>query len=539
MSVGRFIRTLRHLRSEQLKWRVRYRLERAVGLRRVPAVPKPVPRWEPHALVRLRDLAARWGAIDARARERVEAFRVGRFDFLHDPADFSQGIDWASGGRARLWRYQLHYFDCAKELALAPAEGDAAMVRGWMRDWIAKNPPGTDVAWDAFTVSARLLNWALAAAVFGIDDEDIRASYHQQASWLATHLEHDVGANHLLKNACALCVAGILVAPALLQAGTDLLGRELQAQLLPDGAHYERAPMYHALVLEDLLIVCVVLGVPIRHVAAHACDFLAGILHPDGELPFFGDTVLGEARAPRLLLEVAGHHAEDAPSHAFPDAGFYVLRDAPQRLHLIAKAGAPGPAWQLGHAHADALSYELSLDGQRVIVNSGVHGYADSPHRTACRAEAAHNTAAVIGTPQLETWAAFRVGRRYALLEAPAWPETWTGKAYASIQLPSPKTKVTRQWTFLDVGFRVETTTTPARPLIDRIHLTPGLRWEVRDAAIHALRNDATLLVVSTDAAISIEAGSHWPEFGKTEATEVLTLRSGTGKVSYTLQLPR
>src|SRR2546429_6431909 len=35
--------------------------------------------------------------------------------------------------------------------------------------------------------------------------------------------------------------------------GLALVRRELEEQILPDGGHFERSPMYHAIVLEDVL----------------------------------------------------------------------------------------------------------------------------------------------------------------------------------------------------------------------------------------------------------------------------------------------
>jgi uncharacterized heparinase superfamily protein len=71
-----------------------------------------------------------------------------------------------------------------------------------------------------------------------------------------------------------------------------------------------------------------------------------------------------------------------------------------------------GPDYLLGHAHGDIFSFELSLRGQRVITDSGVHGYEADPMRDYCRSTRAHNTVEVEGEDQSEFWAAFRVARR-------------------------------------------------------------------------------------------------------------------------------
>jgi hypothetical protein len=58
------------------------------------------------------------------------------------------------------------------------------------------------------------------------------------------------------------------------------------------------------------------------------------------------------------------------------------------------------------------LSYELSLHGQRVLVDTGVSTYEPGPERHYERSTVAHNTLRIDGEEQAEIWASFRVGRR-------------------------------------------------------------------------------------------------------------------------------
>jgi len=491
-------------------------------------------------LVALVGLEARGDAPD-RAAARATAFRKGRFEFLNVPADFSAGIDWTSADKARLWRYQLHYFDYAKDLALAPEAGDDTRLVAWMQDWIARNPTGTDVAWDAFTISARLMNWALAVARFELDDSALRTSYIQQARYLASHLEHDVAANHLLKNACALCVAGSVIDPALLRPALALLQREVAEQTLSDGGHYERSPMYHALVLEDLLITRAALGEEGDFLAepiARMARFLAGILHPDGEIPLFGDSVLGEARSPRVLLALAEYAGEVADE--FPDSGFYVLREGATQMQVIVKVGAPGPAYQLGHAHCDCLAYEMSLRGERVIVDTGVHGYADSPQRARVRGGAAHNTIEVEGFPQLETWSAFRVAQRYEIERV---ARVSARALQASAILPGG-VRISRDIE-IDGGalvVRDEAQRPAGVPMYSHIHLAPGFSWEPRDTAWCAVRGGEVVLRVAVEgASAGVVETTYHPRFGETIPIQRLTLPATepAGGIRYEVRVAR
>ena len=426
----RYWHTVRPLKQSQLRHRLRQRLLRKLGLhRRVPPVRRPAAL-QPAVLDRLRAYLQQEAEAAPPAPERLEALRAGHFTLLNHTEHWPDNPDWGGAGPSRLWRYQLHYFDFARTLAAAnaaaPGAEDAALATRWTDSWLAANPPGADVAWDPDVVACRLINWACLFAVFGPPDARTTHSYAQQAGYLAAHLEWDVLGNHLLKNALGLVVAGALCDASLRDRGLRLLEACLDEQILPDGAHYERSPMYHAQLLADLLLLCALLD-PLPAFVAKAAgrmrQFLDAVTHPDGEIALFGDAALGEATAPRALRDLARRvlnedHRPPLGSFSLSRAGFHILSTRDNQARMILKGGLPGPDYQLGHAHCDALSYELSLGARRIIVDSGVHGYAGSPYREYCRATRAHNTVLINGEEQLECWDTFRVARRYT------WRET-------------------------------------------------------------------------------------------------------------------
>src|SRR5207237_10587114 len=84
---------------------------------------------------------------------------------------------------------------------------------------------------------------------------------------------------------------------------------------------------------------------------------------------------------------------------------------------VIIDAGSVGPSYQPGHAHAGTLSFELSLRGARVIVNSGTSTYEAGVMREFQRSTAAHNTVSYRSQCSSETGASVRVGRRASVRE--------------------------------------------------------------------------------------------------------------------------
>ena len=79
----------------------------------------------------------------------------------------------------------------------------------------------------------------------------------EQANVLTQLLEYHILGNHLFANAKALTFVGAYLegenSAQLLEQGIKLLNQELDEQFLDDGAHFELSPMYHEILLWDLL----------------------------------------------------------------------------------------------------------------------------------------------------------------------------------------------------------------------------------------------------------------------------------------------
>jgi len=142
-------------------------------------------------------------------------------------------------------------------------------------------------------------------------------------------------------------------------------------------------------------------------------QFLGHILHPDGQIPLFGDSTLDLTPSPRqvfarLRMDFPNLQPEQAVSRQVGD--YWVYREGGK--FLIFDAGPVGPDHLPAHAHADLLNLEASWAGQRLFVDAGVHDYEDSPERAYCRSTAAHNTLEINGQNQCDVWSRFRMGRR-------------------------------------------------------------------------------------------------------------------------------
>ena len=409
-SLLRLVRTLRWLRAPQLWGQVRLRIRGAFE--------RP-ERW-PHAAPEVPEL--RWRAprdfLPPGSQENcAEEMRSGRFRFLQRSETLGWPPRWAQRDMPRLWDYNLHYFEYLWAL---PFEDGRRLVL----DWIERHPLGRGrTGWEPYPISLRSVNWCgyflgRHRAETQADGEFQRvlwSSLHRQLAWLSKHLESHLLGNHLFENAAALafcgsCFAGDAAA-RWLREGLALLGRELPEQVLRDGGHFERSPMYHARItyLLQLLEATGVeqVGSRVAEPLLRMRAALAHFCHPDGDIALLNDSALGISNPPSDLV------IPEAPSDSFalPDTGYYGARSS-QGHYLICDAAPVGPDYQPGHAHADLLAFELSLASRRVIVDAGVFDYEPGPRRDYCRSTAAHNTVEVEGQDQCEFWGAFRVARR-------------------------------------------------------------------------------------------------------------------------------
>jgi uncharacterized heparinase superfamily protein len=410
---NRYWHTIRHLKPVQLYGRVAFRVLR------------PKPDLSPTPV-----LAKAAGPWVEPARRAASLVAPTTFAYLGVQARL-EDIGWDGPDMEKLWRYNQHYFD---DLNAVGAHERSQWHARLMSDWIAHNAPGSGNGWEPYPTSLRIVNWVKWACSGKVLSTEARDSLAVQARWLTHRLERHLLGNHLFVNAKALVFAGLAFrgreAERWLALGLGIIARELPEQLLADGGNFERSTMYHAIFLEDLLDLINVarayegrVAEAVRRTWEQAAlgmlDWLEGMTHPDGGIALFNDAAFGIAPdyaalasyAEALGLAYSPAQAQAQPAcRAWPDSG-YVRLDA---AHVVAilDVGPVGPDYLPGHAHADTLSFELSLFGQRVVVNGGTSRYGLGPERERERATRSHSTVEIDGQNSSEVWSGFRVARR-------------------------------------------------------------------------------------------------------------------------------
>lgn len=414
--IGPLIRTARHLRPAQALAQLRHAI--APGRRSVRIdVPQSLSALSPG--VAFLPPGRHAGCHDTNAEIVI--------DLLNRRVGFRERVDWSYTREGALWAYHLHQFDHLRSADCSPALRSALIA-----DWIDRHRDG--IGWDPHPISHRILSWgkllltpgALAPAS-PADAAELRGSLASQIETLSRRLEVRLQANHLFTNLLAVVFGGLLFegrhADNWLRA-SDALRAELRDQVHPDGAHEERSPMYHALLLEQVLDLLNLarassrapgsLVDDLRDTASRMCGALDLWTHPDGEIALFSDAALGVAAKPADLADYATALSVPVLAPEQPDRlpyGGYV-RLVDESFHLIASVAGPAPAHQPGHAHCDALAFELSVGGERMVTDTGVFEYLPGPRRERARATRSHATLEIDGTEQAEVWAPHRVGGR-------------------------------------------------------------------------------------------------------------------------------
>jgi uncharacterized heparinase superfamily protein len=552
--LARLFHTVRHLKAIQVFARLRNYLPRA------PAGNGPAPP--------LRHYAGVWQPPILRLPSMLGPVR---FRFLNEEHELKIPAGWNDPRLEKLWLYNLHYFD---DLVAADALSRPHWHQGLISQWITENPPGHGVGWEPYPTSLRIVNWikwAIAGWSAGEDrlTDTAMHSLAVQTRWLRRRLEYHLLGNHLWANAKALVFAGGFFGGSegdrWLKKGLAILEGQRDDQILPDGGHFELSPMYHALVLEDLLDMrnlalfygedCQPLDQLTYARWSHAIEkmrlWLRDLAHPDGEIAFFNDAAFGVAPSPQEIDRYARRLGfDEAPSltdglRIRGEVGYvrWQLGDCVALLDIA----AVGPDYLPGHGHADTLSYELSLFGQRVFVNSGTSCYGVSDERLRQRGTAAHNTVMVDGENSSEVWSSFRVARRaHARIIDKQWTDEDECRLVAEhdgYRRLSGRAVHQRSWHFRPAEIEVsdvltgEYSTAEARlHLHPRIHLGISHTSDAGHQAIELRIGEHRAMLTVEGAQLSVEPSTWHPQFGVTVPNRVLILRPYKPRFVHRLQ---
>jgi uncharacterized heparinase superfamily protein len=343
------------------------------------------------------------------------------------------------------------------------ATGEQALYQQLVRElasWRQANPVGIGINWTSAMEAAIRIHSLVWCAAFLRDTPAVlptlAAMIYDHTIFVSDHRSYFSSANnHLLVELSGLIVGALAVGGELTSLHAPALARlhlEVERQVFPDGVNAEMATHYHVFVLEALLLVAYLQrahSMAVRGLEAvihRMADYVAAIRCDDGTLLQQGDNDDGcilaflRTRHADQLLTAAAALREAAPvieppascegaswiagtprphrieppsarSRHFAHSGQVVLRS--RRLLATLDAGPFGFGSLAAHAHCDALSVSIAVDGRRLVVDRGTYRYnGDLRERDRFRLTAAHNTAQIGALEQASPAGAFLWSRR-------------------------------------------------------------------------------------------------------------------------------
>lgn len=380
------------------------------------------------------------------------------------PLDYHVDVNLArEGSDVRvLWELNRlsHLITLGRAYTLTHDEQLAETFFRHLESWCVQNPVGRGPNWAcAMEVALRSMNLLAAFQLFrsspSLDDArllQILAMFDAHGAHIRRNSEFSYIAtsNHYLSDVVGLFWLGTML-PELKDAkqwrefGRREMLREMEIQILDDGADFEASTGYHRFVLELFLYSFILSSandaeIPERYWRKlHAMlRYLRAYLRPDRRAPLIGDTDSGQVipivkrsaddhayvlavgasflKDSRFKLNEGGEITEEllwtlgpggvrdyqslpadrgaGTSVAFADAGTYVMRDG--NLYLLFNTSGNGVKGRGSHGHNDLLSMEVSACGTSFIVDPGTYVYrTDLEERNRFRSTAYHSTVQV------------------------------------------------------------------------------------------------------------------------------------------------
>lgn len=344
------------------------------------------------------------------------------FTFLHQSQSFNDyPIDWNFNDFGKLWAYNLNYFDYLQQPGMTKELG-LSLINEFVQQ-IEQNETGLE----PYPVSLRGINWIKFLSRFEIQDMEIYSSLYAQFRILLDNLEYHLMGNHLLENGFSLFFGAFYFRDEeFYQKAHSILFEELEEQVLEDGGHFERSPMYHQILLEHLLDSYQLvthnrdwktdgeLEELIREKAEKMLGWLGSVTFLNGDIPLVNDSDCDNA----LTTDQLKHYARELnlipEIIGLKDSGYRMVKKGD--LEVFLNVGKIGPDYQPGHSHSDTFSFVLYKSGKPVIIDPGISTYETSETRIKERSTSFHNTVEINGRNQSEIWASFRVGRRASVI---------------------------------------------------------------------------------------------------------------------------
>jgi len=397
--INRYFQTIRHLKAKQIYYRFYFFIISKIELTYQCKL-KEKPQY-----------------INMQPFPNSHRSIIGRlnFEFLNQQKVFPDRIDWNYSELGKLWTYHLNYFDFAHQENI-----DDQLIKVFINDYMVNYESIKDGR-EPYPCSLRIINLVKFYSQYKNENILIDEWIAEQALSIKKRMEYHIMGNHLLENAFALIFAAYhLQDDEFWHSGQKVLIEELEKQILKDGGHIERSPMYHSIILGRLLDTYNLmkqnpyfdsdrLKSQIKDAIERMLSWMFHMIQGK-DIMMLNDSFPNQAIDPYVIDDYAKSLGLTQQYLPLSDSGYIKLRS--DHMTCLFDAGAIGPDYQPGHAHADTLQFLLWMNHKEVITEAGTSVYINDEVREYERSSAAHNTVVVNGINSSDVWSTFRVGRR-------------------------------------------------------------------------------------------------------------------------------
>lgn len=394
------LRTVRYLRIKQVVYQIYYRLK-----------PLKALSYYENDNIHFSSLKFSFNNVSSDAYKGNNSFV-----FLNQPKQFPATINWNFQDHGKLWNYNLQYFNFLNQEGLSND-----LKETWLSEIGNSLKKGT-LPLEPYPVALRVMNTIRYLSSNENNNIQIIKDVYAQLNFLYHHLEYHLLGNHLLEDAFALFMGGkAFNEEAWIEKSKTILYKELDEQILSDGAHFELSMMYHQIILFRVLelidwhsrstVPDIKFLNYVKEKANKMLSWLKSISFNNGDIPHFNDSAPGIAFTSPELFAFAQQLGLPEPSVVpLTDSGYRKFENG--KYECVIDVGAIAASYQPGHTHADIFSFVLCQHHSPLIVDVGTSTYEKGEQRNYERSTKAHNTVVIENENQFEVWGGFRVGRR-------------------------------------------------------------------------------------------------------------------------------
>ena len=325
---------------------------------------------------------------------------MGYFSFFGETINYKNSF-WQNNNASKIWKEKFHCFDWLRDLRATSSSKSALYAREIIKKWIKNHNTWSPLEWRS-DILGRRISCLLSNLTFFFSSADSKfqelliMSVCKQGHFLVKNNLQDLFGHQRIEG-----VKGLIALSSSLETfkkyrnnSIKLLIREINNQVLDSGCHYLMSPSKHLEFLINLLDIknyLATIKFKIPQEVDYAIKIMSRVIklfrHSNGTLAKFNNSNYISKKIIDQVLVRANFKAKRKTQETY--SGFH--RISSNKLNFIMDCSSP----VIEDIYAGALSFELSIGKQLLVVNCGSPKIKNKVLRNALKSSAAHSTACI------------------------------------------------------------------------------------------------------------------------------------------------